>query len=127
MHESSGLRQLLIEAGLYSNVTVNQIFDGKHYNRAVRTQKLLYEVLYRKKLQSVVEWMKRTEHADPLLLASETMHWKLSSLLSIASRKQLARRARCLYSGIHPFIAFRFFFASSALSVMVIGNFMLTV
>ena len=72
MHESSGLRQLLIEAGLYSNVTVNQIFDGKHYNRAVRTQKLLYEVLYRKKLQSVVEWMKRTEQADPLLLVSET-------------------------------------------------------
>lgn len=66
MLDTSGLRQLLIEAGLYSNVTINQIFAGKHYNRAIRTHKLVFEALMRKKTLAVGQWMFSKEMSDPL-------------------------------------------------------------
>ena len=72
--------------------------------------------------------MKRTEHADPLLLASETDALEaLKSAVHSFKEATIARRGTFLYFGIHPFIAFRFFVASSVLSVMVIENLMLTV
>ena len=33
--EGSGLDQLWIDVEIYSNVTMNQIISGKHYNRAI--------------------------------------------------------------------------------------------
>ena len=72
--------------------------------------------------------MKRTEQADPLLLASETDALEaLKSAVHSFEGATIAGRETFLYFGIHPFIPFRFFVAPSVLSVMVIGNFMLTV
>jgi hypothetical protein len=67
MQVTSGVRELLVEAGLCSEGTVKHIFAGKHYNRGVRAHKLIYEALYRLELKALVEWM-MNEGMDDLLL-----------------------------------------------------------
>ena len=44
--ENSGLDQALVEADLYSSVTVHQILNGKHYNRAIDCHITILQVLY---------------------------------------------------------------------------------
>lgn len=54
--QDSGLRDLAVEAGILSEGSVDQVLDGRHYNRGVRLHKLLYEALYRKLLESFPRW-----------------------------------------------------------------------
>ena len=44
--ESSGLDAAWIEAGLYSSVTVVQILNGKHHNRALDAHQISLQVLF---------------------------------------------------------------------------------
>ena len=66
MHASSGLKEVLVESGVLTGVTVNQVFAGKHYKRGVMVHKLLYEVLSRLKLLSLGEWLESSGMDDPL-------------------------------------------------------------
>ena len=67
MHESSGLREILVESGVYSEVTANQILSGKQYNRAVRGHKIIYEALYRMLLHAFQDHALADGEADPLI------------------------------------------------------------
>lgn len=42
----SGLTDAWIESGIYSDVTVESIIKGTHYNRGVRAHKVTYEALW---------------------------------------------------------------------------------
>ena len=44
--ESSGLDEAWIEAGLYSSVTVLQILNGQHHNRALDAHQITLQVLF---------------------------------------------------------------------------------
>ena len=57
MHNSSGLRQIITLAEVFSDVTTRSIMAGKHYNRGVRLHKLTYEAIYRQKLFAMSEWL----------------------------------------------------------------------
>ena len=45
--EGSEVRDLVVKAGLIADGSVDQALKGKHYNRALRLYKLLYEALAR--------------------------------------------------------------------------------
>ena len=44
--EGSGLDDCWVEAELYSDAVVNQIIDGRHYNRAIKCYQITLQVLY---------------------------------------------------------------------------------
>ncbi len=43
----AGLKDICIESGIVAEGSVNGVLDGKHYNRAVRVHKCIYEALMR--------------------------------------------------------------------------------
>lgn len=45
--QDGGLKDICIEAGLVAEGSINGVMDGKHYNRAVRTHKIIYEAMMR--------------------------------------------------------------------------------
>lgn len=45
MIADAGVHELLVDAGLYSDVTIGSILKGKQYKRAIRAHKLLREAL----------------------------------------------------------------------------------
>ena len=66
MHQSSGLKEIISAAGVFSDVTTSQVMAGKHYNRGVRLQKLVYEAVSRQKLLALGEWLSENGMEDPL-------------------------------------------------------------
>jgi hypothetical protein len=42
---TTGLRDLLVDSGVYAGCTVDQILQGKQFNRGVRAYTLAYEAL----------------------------------------------------------------------------------
>lgn len=66
MLESSGFREILVEADLFSDVVTNQIISGKHYKRGVRAHRLMYEALYRLLLLELGSWLSDQGETDPL-------------------------------------------------------------
>ena len=47
----SGLEEVLIESGICASGSIEQVLTGKHYNRALRVHKVVYEALERILLQ----------------------------------------------------------------------------
>ena len=45
--QDAGLNDICIEAGIVAEGSVSGVLNGKHYNRAVRTHKYIYEALMR--------------------------------------------------------------------------------
>ena len=43
----AGLKDICVEAGIVAEGSVNGVLVGKHYNRAVRVHKYIYEALMR--------------------------------------------------------------------------------
>ena len=43
----SGLEEVLIESGICASGSIEQVLTGKHYNRALRVHKVVYEALER--------------------------------------------------------------------------------
>ena len=43
----SGLEEVLIESGICASGSIEQVLRGKHYNRALRVHKVVYEALER--------------------------------------------------------------------------------
>ncbi|KAH3842967.1 hypothetical protein DPMN_116473 [Dreissena polymorpha] len=42
--ENSGIDDLLLKSGLYSDVVCNQIINGSHYNRAMEAHQITLQV-----------------------------------------------------------------------------------
>ena len=46
---------MLIESGLVSEGSIKGVMSGKHYNRAVRSHKMMYEALERLRLEAFMD------------------------------------------------------------------------
>ena len=53
---SAGLREIIAEADLTGPGSVEAVLRGKHYNRALRVMKTVYEVLMRLKFEAYETW-----------------------------------------------------------------------
>ena len=64
----AGMRDLALESGVIAAGSVDKVFEGKHYNRAVRFHKLMYEALIRVAYKGFVDWLdiNRPEDATSL-------------------------------------------------------------
>ena len=60
--KESGIEELLIEFGLYGNVTAAALLNGKSYNRGVRAHKLIMEALSRLQWKAFCEWLKKADN-----------------------------------------------------------------
>ena len=47
LFRDAGLKDICIEAGIVAEGSINEVLDGKHYNRAVRVHRCIYEALLR--------------------------------------------------------------------------------
>ena len=43
--KGSGLAEIVIQSGICASGSIEQVFRGKHYNRALRVRKLMSEAL----------------------------------------------------------------------------------
>ena len=62
--QDAGLRDLCIEAGIVAEGSVTRVLKGRHYNRAVRTHKCMYEALYRLIWEGFLPWLKGQDHTQ---------------------------------------------------------------
>lgn len=53
----AGLKDICIEAGIVAEGSINGVLDGKHYNRAVRIHKYIYEALMRLAWAELTPWV----------------------------------------------------------------------
>ena len=51
-----GLRDILIDSDAYASASVDQMFSGKQYKRAVRGLTLVYEAVMRCLMTSFFQW-----------------------------------------------------------------------
>ena len=50
-----GLKDICIEAGIVAEGSINGVLDGKHYNRAVRVHKYIYEAEDNQEASTTIE------------------------------------------------------------------------
>lgn len=62
----AGLSDLLVESGILGQNSCKAVLGGKHYNRAVRMHKLLYEVVWHKLWQVFEQTLTTGQEADDL-------------------------------------------------------------
>ena len=53
----AGLKDICIEAGIVAEGSINGVLDGKHYSRAVRVHRCIYEALLRLAWEAVMLWV----------------------------------------------------------------------
>ena len=61
------LKYICIEAGIVAEGSINGILDGKHYNRAVRVHKYIYEALMRLAWAEFILWMEDNLEATAMI------------------------------------------------------------
>lgn len=66
----AGLRDICIEAELVAEGCVNGVLDGKHYNRAVRVHKYIYEALIRLTWAEFMHWVEDNVHERSAVIKS---------------------------------------------------------
>ena len=65
-----GLKDILIESQLIAEGSVNGVIDGKHYNRAVRAHKCIYEAMMRLAWSEFIQWLENKDDKDEEEIAS---------------------------------------------------------
>ena len=58
-YASAGLRDVLMEADMLACGSVDQVLNGRHYNRAIYSLKLMYVDMWRLRWAAFLEWMAR--------------------------------------------------------------------
>ena len=56
-YASAGLRDVLVEADVLAAGSVDQVLNGRHYNRAIRCLKSMFEAMWRLRWESFMRWM----------------------------------------------------------------------
>ena len=66
MMKGSGLSEIILESGICASGSLNRVMNGKHFNRALRVHKLVFEGLQRLLLMSFADTYPRRniQHAD---------------------------------------------------------------
>lgn len=65
-----GLKDILIESQIIAEGSINGVFDGKHYNRAVRAHKCIYEAMMRLEWSEVIQWLESNDEDERMSVAS---------------------------------------------------------
>ena len=65
----AGLKDICIEAGIVAEGSINGVLDGKHYDRAVRVHKYIYEALMRLAWEEFLLWAKDNQEASTTIEA----------------------------------------------------------
>ena len=63
-YASAGLRDILMEAGILAVGSVDQVLNGRHYNRAISSLKLMYEAMWRLRWAAFLEWKAEEQGSD---------------------------------------------------------------
>ena len=61
---SAGLRDILIESEVVAEGSVDQLLNGRHYNRAMRAYKYVFEALWRLQWDSFLQWNSETQYVS---------------------------------------------------------------
>ena len=65
----AGLKDICIEAGIVAEGSINGVLDGKHYNRAIRVHKYIYEALMRLVWEEFLLWAEDNQEASTTIEA----------------------------------------------------------
>lgn len=79
----AGLRDLLIESRIIGSGSVNGVLGGKHYNRALRTHKIILEALMRLNWQAFVQSNKESLRRPQMLAVEKALYNVRKGLTSI--------------------------------------------
>ena len=91
---SAGLREIIVEADLTGSGSVEAVLRGKHYNRALRVMKTVYEALMRLKVEAFENWMHANRKYD---VAAEFLESReISELLTKRTQNKFQRVRSCL-------------------------------
>ena len=63
-YASAGLRDVLVEAGILACGSVDQVLNGRHYNRAIYSLKLSCEAMWRLRWAAFLEWMAKEQGSE---------------------------------------------------------------
>lgn len=55
---------MFIESGVVSEGSIKGVMSGKHYNRAVRSHKIIYEALQRLRFEAVLDTLDDGSHSE---------------------------------------------------------------
>ena len=67
-YSSADLRDILIESGVLAHGSVDQVLNGRQYNRAFKSLKIVYEALWRLNWSTFLAW--NNGHDNPLDLVA---------------------------------------------------------
>ena len=59
--QDGGLRDILIESNIVAEGSINGVLSGKHYNRSIRSMKIIYEAIYRLVITAFLDFMSDDE------------------------------------------------------------------
>jgi hypothetical protein len=59
--QDGGLRDILIESNIVAEGSINGVLSGKHYNRSIRSMKIVYEAIYRLVITAFLDFMSDDE------------------------------------------------------------------
>ena len=57
--QDAGVKDICIESGIVAEGSISGVIDGKHYNRAVRVYKSIYEALMRLACEEFLQWTRQ--------------------------------------------------------------------
>ena len=90
----AGLTEIIVEADLNGPGSVEAVLRGKHYNRALRVMKTVYEALMRLKVEAFENWMHANRKYD---VAAEFLESReISELLTKRTQINVQRVRSCL-------------------------------
>ena len=90
---SAGLREIIVEANLTGPGSVETVLREKHYNRALRVVKAVYEASMRLKFEAFENWM----HANRKYDVAEFLESReISELLTKRTQINFQRLRSCL-------------------------------
>ena len=104
-YEESGLKDILIESGVYGSNSVVRLLHGKAYNKGVRAHKLLLEALERIQWRSFSSWIENKNISIENEAEIEKMLKECNSLSSIGNEDELITSFDSLLKLIPPIVS----------------------
>lgn len=69
--QESGFEDILVESGLVASGSLSGVMTGHHYNRSVRTHKIVYEAMQRLRWESFLECLDEDEKVHALKICAD--------------------------------------------------------
>ena len=91
---SAGLREIIAEADLTGPGSVETVLRGKHFNRALRMMKTVYQALMRLRFEAFENWMHANRKYDVVAEFLESR--EISELLTKRTQINFQRVRNCL-------------------------------